>query len=691
MKEKLQIIYEYMFRRNKEKTISILFTTLFVCTFLFTPSTLSRAGDTNISELLLSEGKVKAGYFFISPVLATLLRRIGQIVPINCWTLFSVVILFLGVYIVLRFLNKRTADNSIYVSILVSLSFIIFFWELIGRYDINFTQTATVSSISGFLLIFDGIILDKSLSRIKQYAYVLVGVVFIALAGAIRWKALVFSLPFEAMVLLYWYIMPTSEFNIKMIKTKNKKTLIFVLFLISGIIFSSFLLHKCYEISDINYKRYVENNALRESICDYKERYPAYDSNQELFESLGIKESWINMIYIFNTSDKNFFTTEKLKQMKSIEGPSQMSMRDFMTSLSGKWVLWGFLAVFIATVFEINGWKNSIIPLICCVASLWMCAFFFVYIGRFEWRVTNGSIFCAAIALYVMSLYKLPLVRKNRLNLRFKKMLCVVLCIALISVGFYCVKKEKEKICVPVCGITNQNDVDILDYINGRKDIFFLYNYGPRFTTSHTIWTSHDPHYADNYMLISSCFLFGSEEHLKENYGISDLYADMITKNNVWMLHDTVLKSATDIVLKYLRDYYDENITVSEMDEYNEISFIRYTKRMNATGIELEQPNISCDFVENSNINICNDLYKMKAIINIVPTKSMQERYVDYYVNVSNELNGDVYTYGLNCSDKSIIKGNILITDDMLHDSIYTFELLGRDENDNITKICDIN
>lgn len=238
---------------------------------------------------------------------------------------------------------------------------------------------------------------------------------------------------------------------------------------------------------------------------------------------------------------------------------------------------------------------------------------------------------------------------------------------------------------MPICGgVTKPTEAKLLDYINDRKNTVFLYKKGARFTTSHTVWMSHDPCYADNYIPLTSSFAFGCAKHLEEKYGITDLYNDLMRMNNVWIVYD----STTDVLLKYLQDFYDTNITITEMDTFEEATFIRYKKREFAADVQLDWPLIDCRMTNND--VIFKELFNDKLVLSINPTNTMKEKYIDYYVNIINITNGEVYTGGLNCLDENCVVGNILLKDDAFSVDNYTLELLGKDYDNNIIKICDI-
>ena len=158
------------------------------------------------------------------------------------------------------------------------------------------------------------------------------------------------------------------------------------------------------------------------------------------------------MIYNFYTSDKNYFTTDKMKVMKSIEEPSKNTISDFWSSLSGKCFLWVLLLFFCIIIVTLNGYKNAIVPAVCCMLSFMMCAAFFTYIGRYEWRVTNGCILCEMIALYVMSLCRVWPASTIALNKKVIDTLCIAISVAAIGASIYSIKIVKKNLTCQYVG-----------------------------------------------------------------------------------------------------------------------------------------------------------------------------------------------------------------------------------------------
>ena len=85
---------------------ALIQTAAFMAVWICLNPTLSKAGDLNVAEFLMSGGRIRSGFFFISPGLAKILRWCGGILPGNWWALISIVLVTISVYIFLWYLWK---------------------------------------------------------------------------------------------------------------------------------------------------------------------------------------------------------------------------------------------------------------------------------------------------------------------------------------------------------------------------------------------------------------------------------------------------------------------------------------------------------------------------------------------------------------------------------------------------------
>lgn len=572
--------------------IASFFTLLSMFVFLVTEPVLSGAGDINISDHLASS-KIKPGFFFISPVLASFLRTMNKVINANWWSVFSVIVMFVGLFIFLWFINKRNRDQSKVSRVLLTVLLALVFWEAILRYEVNFTQTAVIAGLSGIILITDCCYEKECRHRRITAFKIVLGIGFLLLAGSVRWKALFLMLPFGIMCLLYIFAMPLAFSNMALSLRSsfdNKSIAIGLAVLMTLTVFVSNATHQLYGIVNPDLGEYVEANALREDICDYSERYPGYEEAEAEYRELDITPSWINMVNNFLTGDLNHFASHDLRKMVNMRQESKMTIGDFMESLRGHWLLWLDIVLLVGCIVLFKGIRNTWLPFAGCMFAFILCALYFVHIGRFGWRVTNGCILACIMSFIAMSSHAVYeyVPEKNRIRMGWRPLaLSVILCFA----WGIAVKMEKESFSLPVARATDEDQAAVLEYINSNPDIVYVgADKTLQFYRTYNMWTFHEPEYLKNAILLSAHFIIGEEDTLLEA-GVENLFDDMLEEPDILLKYSA---SRNTIIYNYIRDYYDPCVSITVVDSYGEAKFLRYTKPIS--------PNTVKDYGEDINV-----------------------------------------------------------------------------------------
>ena len=669
--------------------IAFALTAFALVVFLVTEPALSAAGDMNIAEYLGSS-KIAPGFFFISPVLAGVLRFFNAIYTANWWALFSIAVMFGGLYVFLWFVNKRAALREWTALLLTDGLFVLFLWELMLRYEINFTQTTVIAGLSAVLLILDSCYesVETPAARKAAIIKVCLGVCLLFVSGSIRWKALALMLPFAVMCLGYFFVFPyTSPNLIESLRSswKNKKKLLMVAGMVILTVFMSYGLHKLYGVVNPDLGEYVKANALRENICDYADRYPEYSMNEETYQSLGIKQSWIDMVCTFMTGDENHFTSDDLDKMASLRQSSHKEVRDFTGSLKGHTVLWISLTILLVFLTMLRGKKQFYIPLTGCIFAFMLCGIYFIAIGRIEWRVTNGCILASALSYIAMMSYKPSRTEVRKFDLNEKTGLLALTAIFFV-VGCVCVRFEKE-FSIPRAAVTDEERAGMLDYIDANAGTLYLdVEDTLRFYNSYNLWAAHEPDYIDNVISLVAHFIIGEKETLAAA-GADNLFNDMLTRPNIYVRycsHDT-----NGIFLNYLRDYYDECIAVSVVDGYGSTRYLRYSLPIDEV-VETNENPAQGDVVFEAVDELPGDPYVITAVkVSFRQDAADENVYRDYYLNVTDTATGALYSYGLK-SDGSGCGGKVLWMDGTWSLDAISVSLVGYDSDGTYHAIADV-
>lgn len=647
-------------KKSNSLITAVVMTMIMMAVFLCTGPALSGAGDLNIAEFLLSEGKIGSGFYYISPLLCDILRPLNQTGHVNWWSIYSVFVTFTSLFAILLYLLKLIRNVDWTQRGLVISLFGIFFWELILKSEINFGQTATCAAAGGVVLLTDAVGKGRQdgngrIDKTTVFKLAL-GTMFLMFSALTRGGMITILLPFSFMIATYNAVfpIPVKDF-VRSLLTSLKRNIRFFLpcVIIVIVMFANRAAERMYERAYPDYKEWKETNAAGGNICDYPEQYPEYSENIEIYEQAGLRASWLNMIYDFCYSDKNTFTPETLGIMKAFRTPSQLHISDLTEMLKEHMLLWAIVIAIILTMGFIYGRNSLFIPLSGAVAGFIVCSLYCIYRGRIAWRVTNGYTLFALLSVLIMVSAK-GTVRKeeNTESLINTRINCVVAICLVVLVAFAAIKDEKEHISKPVSGITNENQARLLEYIDENDDTLYLYFDLIRFGGAYNLWTGHAPDYLDNYIPLTTCFVRGCREEL-ESRGITDLYRDLLTKPKIYVEYSS---NTLNSFYSYLRDFYDPCTTATVAEDLVGNLYFRFSSQT----VPQKEEHISTDSTVSrgdihGNPDNVEDTYLIECR---VPQEDM-DVYKDFWINVEDKESGRLYSYGMSREDGKVL-GTIL-------------------------------
>lgn len=677
-------------KMNSPYVIAVLLTLFALLLFLVTEPVLSAAGDINIAEYLGSS-KIEPGFFFISPVLAYTLRLMNTVYTANWWVIFSIAVMFGGLFVFLWFVNKRCSLHEWFVLIFADGLFVLFFWELMLKYEINFTQTTIIAGLAAVLPILDCCCdfgceqtADRKFFSVKMCA----GILLLLLAGSIRFKALVLMVPFALMCLGYFFLFPCNFSDLKESLAnswKTKRKILVAAGVIILTVLTSYGLHKLYGVINPDLGEYVKANALREEICDYADMYPDYDENTEMYQRLGIRKSWINMVCAFLTGDENYFSSSDLSKMTQLKQSSHMTAGDFTGSLKGHAVMWSALAVLLGFVVLLRGKKSSFLPLVGCILAFVFCGLYFVSIGRIEWRVTNGCILACALSFIAMASHQASAAPPKKYSIAAKISLSVLTAVFFIT-GLVAVRLEKG-FSLPAAAVTDEERAGMLAHIDANSDIIYLdVEDTTRYYNAYNLWAAHEPEYIDNGMPLIAHFIIGEKKTLAAA-GVYDVINDMLDDPDIYVRYCSAQSNGT--FLDYLRDYYDLCVSVSVVDRYGSTRFLRYSRPVNAEG-EAGGDNAVVDTV----FEVVDEFPDDEEIIAAVQVEcrldsGIRDNYEDYYLNITDHSTALLYSYGLRVREAGC-GGEVLWMKQTWDKDNISVSLVGQDSDGDCDTIADV-
>ena len=316
------------------------------------------------------------------------------------------------------------------------------------------------------------------------------------------------------------------------------------------------------------WEEYQKFNQLRSELLDYG--FPDYDSNQEIYEELGISREAYELYKSWNFNDTEKFDTEVMKKLVDLKQKRSLTIRTvtafirrFPSDLLGMPMFY-FFAVF-ALLWILCGKKDvcSVISVLAECLLLVAVYFYLYYQGRYMVnRVDVGLWFSACLVmLWIFSSGEV-----RYMNTKMSVLLCMI-CVVL---GQFMMYKDWRLATssIPEARVSQRA---VLETIGTDKEHTYLAKSG---MLSEIVCYGPFDRMPEN--LLDNVYWFGGWEcrtpgytRAMEVHGIINPYRDVVNNENIYLVDDNI-----DLTIKYIRQYYAENAeavfvkTIGNVDVY---------------------------------------------------------------------------------------------------------------------------
>lgn len=316
------------------------------------------------------------------------------------------------------------------------------------------------------------------------------------------------------------------------------------------------------------WKEYQEFNQLRSELLDYG--FPDYDSNQEIYEELGISREAYELYKSWNFNDTEKFDTEVMKKLVDLKQKRPLTIRTVTAFIRRfpsdllRMPMFYFFAVF-ALLWILCGKKDvcSVISVLAECLLLVAVYFYLYYQGRYMVnRVDVGLWFSACLVmLWIFSSGEV-----RYMNTKVSVLLCMI-CVVL---GQFMMYKDWRLATssIPEARVSQRA---VLETIGTDKEHTYLAKSG---MLSEIVCYGPFDRMPEN--LLDNVYWFGGWEcrtpgytRAMEVHGIINPYRDVVNNENIYLVDDNI-----DLTLKYIRQYYAENAeavfvkTIGNVDVY---------------------------------------------------------------------------------------------------------------------------
>ncbi len=316
------------------------------------------------------------------------------------------------------------------------------------------------------------------------------------------------------------------------------------------------------------WKEYQEFNQLRSELLDYG--FPDYNSNQEIYEELGISREAYELYKSWNFNDTEKFDTEVMKKLVDLKQKRPLTIRTVTAFLRRfpsdllRMPMFYFFAVF-ALLWILCGKKDvcSVISVLAECLLLVAVYFYLYYQGRYMVnRVDVGLWFSACLVmLWIFSSGEV-----RHMNTKVSVLLCMI-CVALGQFMMYTDWRLATS-SIPEARVSQRA---VLETIGTDKEHTYLAKSG---MLSEIVCYGPFDRMPEN--LLDNVYWFGGWEcrtpgytRAMEVHGIINPYRDVVNNENIYLVDDNI-----DLTLKYIRQYYAENAeavfvkTIGNVDVY---------------------------------------------------------------------------------------------------------------------------
>ena len=316
------------------------------------------------------------------------------------------------------------------------------------------------------------------------------------------------------------------------------------------------------------WEEYQEFNQLRSELLDYG--FPDYDSNQEIYEELGISREAYELYKSWNFNDTEKFDTEVMKKLVDLKQKRLLTIRTVTAFIRRfpsdllRMPMFYFFAVF-ALLWILCGKKDvcSVISVLAECLLLVAVYFYLYYQGRYMVnRVDVGLWFSACLVmLWIFSSGEV-----RHMNTKVSVLLCMI-CVALGQFMMYTDWRLATS-SIPEARVSQRA---VLETIGTDKEHTYLAKSG---MLSEIVCYGPFDRMPEN--LLDNVYWFGGWEcrtpgytRAMEVHGIINPYRDVVNNENIYLVDDNI-----DLTLKYIRQYYAENAeavfvkTIGNVDVY---------------------------------------------------------------------------------------------------------------------------
>lgn len=553
---------------------------MFMCSVLFLSPRYESDDDPVMAGIVMGAyGKNDAHIIFENFTLGKILVRLQKILPnINIYTVFMYMMIFISFSIVVYLL--LCYNNSLLNHIIVWL--LLFGFGQQFYVSVQFTKTAAILTLAGVIWQCELIKKDNQNYFLNFFAALLMICGFMY-----RYKMFVLVCG-----VLFWYVLYTiiSELKNKEFGRFWKHVTFYAITLCCclGLYFYDINIYE----KDAGWKEYQEYNLARSELLDYG--FPDYESNQVLYEKLGISENDLKNYQMWDFADPDHFGTEVMKEIgdaknESVTGTILLNRitKLFLPFVAGyNYILIPGICLLFWVLMGMQKWQIILPGIFTVVAE----EIVMVYQGRFMVNRVDAAIFFTIAYLLVLVADEGKLV-VNGVGKKVVYLMAFIGTVGLVSKLTYS-RIEEYKI-EPDLETQNKVNEEVIEQIAKDKKHLYLVSNNSAENQLDEIWSPVATGvYSNRYMLGGWLTQSPLTNDILDEYNIHNPYKDMVDREDVYLVD----KETIDMKLEYIREHYDVQAEAYMMKSIGDYKIYQIkSKKIQLDSAEyIESQNLQC-------------------------------------------------------------------------------------------------
>ncbi len=321
-------------------------------------------------------------------------------------------------------------------------------------------------------------------------------------------------------------------------------------------------------VDEVSYKTspdasaYRDINDVRSTLTDFG--FPDYESNRQLYESLGIKESAYKLFSKWNFYDPDVFTLDVQKSLQEVQNHRKWDLaliRGFFDTYPYKWfqnpMFYGWLLMLVLVVFFGRRMKETLIAVLVEIVLLLMIFLYMYQQGRYNLERVDSPLWLAASLVLLMLL--------DRYLVRFEAKIAGVLILVVLAMNQnvwraswrHNTRDDAQKMAVS----RNQN----AQVANDTEHLYLakagLYTLSVDYSPLSLV-----PVNVASNTAVTGGWPAGSPAYkaVLEKYGITNPFRDCVNNEKVYFIDNH-----PDITLQYIREYYYPDAVFEDKGDFN--------------------------------------------------------------------------------------------------------------------------